>query len=180
MTDLAPLLDFDGAEAVLAAWCAGLAPDPDKLVWEWADEHVVLPAISAAEAGRYDSSGTPCLREILTNLSPSSPVISTTLMKGSQIGASQAGLALLMYIIAVGGGPALVVCPTIGMAELYWKQRLQPLLAECEPARAKVPVNSGKNSGNTLLLKTFPGGMVRLTGGNSASSLKSMPAKWAI
>lgn len=96
-----------------------------------------------------------------------SPVQSTILMKGSQIGASQAGLAFVLYIIAVGGGPAIVVCPTIAMAELYSKQRLDPLIVECDEARAKVPPNKGKNSGNTLRLKTFPGGMVRLTGGNT-------------
>lgn len=111
---------------------------------------MILPVISASEAGGYDSSRTLYLGEILTNLSVMSPVMSMILMKGSQIGASQAGLAFVLYIIAVGSGPAIVVCPTIAMAELYSKQRLDPLIAECEEARAKVPLNKVKNSGNTL------------------------------
>ncbi|MFD1301012.1 MULTISPECIES: phage terminase large subunit family protein [Methylobacterium] len=106
--------------------------------------------------------------------------MTTILMKGSQIGASQAGLVFLLYCIAVGGGPTLVVAPTIAMAELYSKQRLDPIIDGCAPARAKIPPNRGKNSGNTLRLKTFPDGMVRLTGANSANALKSMPAKNAI
>lgn len=73
-----------------------------------------------------------------------------------------------------------VVCLTIAMAELYSKQRLDPIIDGCAPARAKIPPNRGKNSGNTLRLKTFPGGMVRLTGANSANALKSMPAKNAL
>ncbi|GJE17251.1 MULTISPECIES: hypothetical protein [Methylobacterium] len=70
--DLSSLLGFDGAEAVIEAWCTGAAPDPRETVWEWADRdgNVILPAISAAEAGAYDSSRTPYLREILSNLPP--------------------------------------------------------------------------------------------------------------
>ncbi|KQO89669.1 hypothetical protein ASF36_22630 [Methylobacterium sp. Leaf90] len=105
--------------------------------------------------------------------------MTTILIKGSQIGASQAGLVFILYCIAVGG-PTLVVAPTIAMAELYSKQRLDPIIDGCAPARAKIPPNRGKNSGNTLRLKTFPGGMVRMTGANSANALKSMPAKNAI
>ncbi|MEE8629698.1 phage terminase large subunit family protein [Methylobacterium ajmalii] len=180
MNAIAPFAQFDGGRLIVEAWTKGIAPPPRELVWEWADHNVKLPKMSAAEGGDYDTGRTPYLREILTNLSPSSPVMSTILMKGSQIGASQAGLAFLLYVIAVAGGPALVVAPTIAMAELYSKSRLDPLIAECKEAAEKIPPNRGKNSGNTLRMKTFPGGMVRLTGANSANALKSMPVQWVL
>lgn len=177
MGDLVDLTQFPGAQEVLEAAYAGFALDPPQLAWEFANEHVVLSSEMAAEAGRYDIHRTPYLIELLTNLSSSSPVINTILMKGSQIGASQAGLAFLLYVIAIAGGPCLVVCPTTGMAELYSKQRLEPLIRNCEPAARKLPSNKGSESGNTILLKTFPGGILRLVGAGAVNPLKSMPAK---
>lgn len=180
MNAISPNAQFAGARQIVDSWCDGLAPDPVQTIDDWSDDHIILPAVGAAEAGPYSTARTPYLRELLQNLSPSSPVVTTILMKGAQLGASQAGLNLVGYIIAVGGGPAIVVCPTIGMAELYSKQRLGPMIKATKVLDDKIAVNSGKESGNTLLIKNFPGGMVRLTGGNSAAALKSMPAKWRI
>ncbi|KQP62152.1 phage terminase large subunit family protein [Methylobacterium sp. Leaf112] len=177
MTAVAKLERFPGSQDILDAWFKGMGLDPAELVWEWANRNVVLTSEMAAEAGRYDISRTPYLREILTNLSPSSPVVTTILMKGSQIGASQAGLAFLLYMIAVGGGPCLVVCPTVGAAELYSKQRLEPLIQNCEATKEKLPSNKGAAGGNTILLKVFPGGILRLVGAGAVNPLKSMPAK---
>lgn len=171
---------FDGAEQLFDAWCKGLAPDPDDTIDNWSDDNIILTSVGSAEAGPYSTARTPFLQELFLNLSPSSPVVTTILMKGAQLGASQLGLNFLGYIIAVGGGPAIVVCPTIGMAELYSKQRLGPMIAATKVLKDKIKANTGKQSGNTLLVKSFAGGMVRLTGGNSAASLKSMPAKWRL
>lgn len=177
MTAVAPLAPFAGYQDILDAWFAGMGLDPPELVWEWANRNVILSSEMAAEAGQYDIGRTPYLREILTNLSPSSPVVTTILMKGSQIGASQAGLAFILYMIAVAGGPMLVVCPTVGAAELYSKQRLEPLIQNCEATKKKLPSNKGAAGGNTILLKVFPGGILRLVGAGAVNPLKSMPAK---
>lgn len=172
---------FDGENEIVEAWIRGISPDPELTIDEWSDAgNIVLDSIGSAEAGTYSTARTPYLREIFENLSPSSPVVTSTLMKGAQLGASQAGLNVLGYHIDVGGGPAIVVLPTIGMAELYSKQRLGPMIAASPTLSQKITKNTGKESGNTLLLKTFPGGIVRLTGANSAPSLKSMPAKLRI
>ena len=37
------LTDFDGAAEILRAWGAGLRPDPDLTVSEWADRHRMRP-----------------------------------------------------------------------------------------------------------------------------------------
>jgi len=175
------ILPFDGETELVEAWIKGIQPDPNLTIEEWSDAgNIILDAKGSAEAGAYSTSRTPFFREIFQNLSPSSSVITSTLMKGAQLGASQAGLNVIGHHIDIGGGPAIVVLPTIGMAELYSKQRLGPMIAASPTLSKKITKNSGKESGNTLLLKTFPGGIVRLTGANSAPSLKSMPAKLRI
>lgn len=110
MNAIAPLADFAGAQDVIEAWFTGMGLDPPQLVWEWAEENLVLMPEMAAEPGPYSLKRTPFLREILTHLSPSSPVIGTILMKGSQVGASQAGLAFLVYLMVVAGGGRASSC----------------------------------------------------------------------
>lgn len=46
--------------------------------------------------------------------------------------------------------------------------------------KAKVHDVKAKDSGNTILQKSFPGGMLTLTGSNSASALASTPARYII
>jgi phage terminase large subunit GpA-like protein len=47
-----------------------LLPDPDLDVSEWADEYRTLSRVSAGEPGRWRTSRTPFLKEIMDCLSP--------------------------------------------------------------------------------------------------------------
>ena len=48
-----------------------------------------------------------------------------------------------------------------------------PMIRDSKPLKAKVHDVKAKDSGNTILQKSFPGGMLTLTGSNSASALAS-------
>ena len=61
---------FDGAADILRAWGAGLQPDPDLTVSEWADRHRMLSGRASAEPGRYRTARTPYMGEIMDRLSP--------------------------------------------------------------------------------------------------------------
>ncbi|MEI6536496.1 MAG: phage terminase large subunit family protein, partial [Verrucomicrobiaceae bacterium] len=67
-----------------------LTPDPAMTVAEWADNYRILSGRAAAEAGKYRTSRTPYMREIMENLSPSSPVERVVFMKAAQTGATEA------------------------------------------------------------------------------------------
>ncbi|MCA3699213.1 MAG: phage terminase large subunit family protein, partial [Brevundimonas sp.] len=82
---------FEGAEAVLRAWKAGLAPDPALTVSEWADRHRILSSRGASEAGPYRTARTPYMRGIMDVLSPRNPVQRVVFMKAAQVGATEAG-----------------------------------------------------------------------------------------
>ena len=45
------LTDFDGAAEILRTWRAGLTPDPDLTVSQWADRHRMLSGRASAEPG---------------------------------------------------------------------------------------------------------------------------------
>ena len=67
------MLEFDGAAEILRAWGAGLTPDPDLTVSEWADRHRMLSGRASAEPGRYRTARTPYMGEIMDRLSPGDP-----------------------------------------------------------------------------------------------------------
>jgi len=99
-------------------------------------------------------------------------------MKGAQLGATEAGNNWLGYIIDQAPGPALMVLPTVETAKRNSKQRVAPLIEESPALRAKVKDARRRDSGNTVLSKEFPSGILVMTGANSAIGLRSMPARY--
>lgn len=167
----------DGAAIYRDAFKEALRPDSPLTVDEWADAHRVLTSKASAEPGRWRTSRTPYLREILRCLSPSSSIRSVVFQKASQIGGSEAGFSWIGFLIHRSPAPTMLVQPTIELAELVSKQRLAPMIEACEVLRERIGDPRSRDSGNTLLSKEFPGGMLRLAGANSAASLRSLPIK---
>jgi len=118
------------------------------------------------------------VKEIMDCLSPSSPITDVWFMKGAQIGGTEAGNNWVGYIIDKAPGPMMFVEPTVDLAKRLSKQRLQPTIDETPVLRGKVKDSRSRDSGNTLLAKEFPGGVMILTGANSAAGLRSMPARY--
>lgn len=162
---------------VRRAFWGGFAPDPIQTVSEWADAHRVLSQKSSAEPGRYRTSRTPYVREIQDLLSTCSPVREVTWMAGAQIGKTETMNNWAGYIIDYAPAPTLLVQPTVDMAKRLSKQRLDPMIAESPRLKDKVADSRSRDSGSTMLSKDFPGGIMILTGANSAVGLRSTPIK---
>lgn len=168
----------DGALVYSSALLEGLAPPAATTVSEWADANRILSGKGAAEKGPWRTARTPYLKEPMDCLSPSSPVRRVVLMFGSQLGKTEVGLNWLGSIIDLWPGPALLVQPTLDMAKRLNRQRLEPLLRETPTLAQRIAPARSRDSGNTMFLKEFDGGMFVLAGANSASSLQSMPAAY--
>lgn len=163
---------------VCEEWIEGLRPDPDITVSEWADEFRFLPKKASAEPGRWRTMRTPYLREIMDCLSPQSRVERVVFMKGAQIGGTEIGFNWLGFIIHHCPGPVLMVQPTVEIAKRVSKQRLAPSIEETPVLRERVAEARSRDSGNTMFVKEFPGGLLILTGANSAVGLRSMPIRY--
>lgn len=172
------LRGFDGADQILAAWGDGLRPDPELTVSEWADRHRWLAARASAEPGRYRTARTPYLRDIMDALSPSHPCRRVVFMKAAQTGGTEAGNNWIGFVIHHAPGPMLAVQPTVEMAKRNSRQRIDPLIDESPVLRQRVKPARSRDAGNTMLSKDFPGGVLVLTGANSAVGLRSMPARY--
>src|SRR5512140_434788 len=166
-------------EAILrAAAAAGARPDPFLTISQWADKYRTLSQRASAEPGPWRTDRTPYLKEIMDCLSPSSPAERVVFMKGAQIGATECGNNWIGYIIHQAPGPMMAVQPTVEMAKRNSKQRIDPLIEESHALRELVKDPRSRDSGNTILAKEFPGGVLVMTGANSAVGLRSMAARY--
>ncbi|SET88386.1 phage terminase large subunit family protein [Oceanicella actignis] len=169
---------FDGAEALLRAWGRGLTPDPWLTVSEWADRHRWLSSRASAEPGRYRTERTPYMRAIMDALSPGHPAQRVVFQKAAQVGATEAGNNWIGFVIHHAPGPMLAVQPTVELAKRNSRQRIDPLIEESPALKERVRPARARDSGNTQLSKDFPGGVLVMTGANSAVGLRSMPARY--
>jgi phage terminase large subunit GpA-like protein len=163
---------------ILRHWRRGIRPDPDLTVSQWADAHRKLSSRASAEPGQYRTARTPYLREIMDALSPSHPAQRVTFMKAAQVGATEAGNNWIGFVIHHAPGPMLAVLPTLEMAKRTSRGRIDPLIEDSPALKEKVSPSRSRDAGNSMLSKEFPGGILVLTGANSATGLRSMPARY--
>jgi phage terminase large subunit GpA-like protein len=170
----------DGASIYRAAFLDGLRPDADLTVSQWADKYRILSSKASAEAGPWRTDRTPYLREIMDAMSASSAVQKVIFMAGAQLGKTESINNVVGYMISHAPGPALFVQPTIEMAKRLSKQRLESLISETPCLAARIAPARSRDSGNTMFSKEFPGGILLLTGANSATGLRSAPCRWVL
>ena len=162
----------------MGSFAQGFRPDPATTVSEWADANRVLSSISSSEPGKWRTERTPYLKEIMDCLSPSHPCERVVFMKGAQIGGTECGNNWLGFVICNAPGPMLIVNPTVETAKRNSKMRIAPAIENCPALREKVQDPRSRDSGNTVFIKEFPGGILVLTGANSAVGLRSMPIRY--
>jgi phage terminase large subunit GpA-like protein len=171
-------MDYEGAAEIERAWRDGLTPDPLLTVSEWSDRHRMLSSKASAEPGRWRTSRTPYLKAIMDCLSPLSAVERVVFMKAAQLGATEMGSNWIGYVIHHAPGPMMAVWPTVEMAKRNSKQRIDPLIEESAALSELIAPARSRDSGNTILAKEFRGGVLVMTGANSAVGLRSMPVRY--
>lgn len=168
----------NGRDVFETAYRAGWQADPRLSVSDWADTHRSLGSRAGHAATRWRTATTPYLKEIMDALGPRSPARRVVFMKGSQVGGTEAGNNWLGFIMHHSPGAILVVRPTVDEARRFSRQRLDPMIATTPVLRELVTEARSRDGGNSLLIKEFPGGVLFLTGSNSATGVKSMPIRW--
>lgn len=163
--------------AAIAKSIQGFIPPEDLTVAEWADKYRRLPPDSAAEAGPWRTSRTPYLKEPMEAFTD--PKIERIIMAAaSQVGKSELELNIIAYIIAQDPGSILYIHPTLDDARKFSRLRVTPMIRDNKMLRDRVSMVKG--AGNTVLQKSFPGGMLTLVGTNSPSGLASTPSRYVI
>jgi phage terminase large subunit GpA-like protein len=101
-------------------------------------------------------------------------------IKGSQLGATESGFNWIGYSIDVVPCAIMYLMPTIDTMERNVKARIDPMISSTPRLNEKVGMKRSRDGGNTLKQKDYPGGVLYLSGANSAASLASIPVRFVI
>lgn len=140
-------------------------------VSQWADQYRYLSRESSAEPGPWRTDRTPYLRGIMDAISDPT-VERVVFMKCARIGGTECGQNMLGYYMAHDPSPILVVQPTVENAQGWSKEQLAPMLRDTPVLRRLVRDPRARDSGNTILQKLFPGGIMTAVGANSGAGLR--------
>ena len=178
MTPMTRAEEIRNLNATLSRAVRGFEPPEDLTVDEWADRYRRLSPESSAEAGPWRTDRTPYLREPMAAFTDPK-VRKVVMVAGSQIGKTEMELNCLAYLMDQDPGTVIFVHPTIEDAKKFSRLRISPMIRDCPRLRRKVHgVRDTKDVSKTVLQKSFPGGMLMLTGSNVASALASTPARY--
>jgi phage terminase large subunit GpA-like protein len=164
------------AECLDIIWRAA-APRRALTVSAWADQHRELTGKQASERGRYRTSRTPFLREIMDCLSASSRVTDVVVKKSSQVGVTELTVNWLGYTMEHAPAPAMVLMPTLEARDAWKVQKLNPLLTDTPIIRDLLGGLRSRDAANRQDLIDFPGGVLFLAGGNSPNSYAQRSVK---
>lgn len=155
----------------------GMIPPDDLTVTQWAEKRRRLSAESAAEPGPWRTERTPYLKEVMDSFTD--PKVNHIVMvAASQVGKSEFLNNAIGYIIDEDPGSILFIHPTTIDAKEYSKLRIAPMIRDCPTLKKKVSDPKSRDSGNTILQKTYPGGILTLCGSTEAHALASKPIRY--
>ena len=158
---------------------ASMKPPAALTVSEWADKYRRLSPESSAETGPWRTRRTPYLKEVMDSFND--PKIRHIVMvAASQVGKSEALNNMIGYIIAQDPGSILLIEPTNGDAKEYSKLRIAPMIRDCSLLRKRVAQTLRGDTGNTILQKSYPGGILTMCGSTEAHALASKPIRYVI
>ena len=162
--------------AYLANLFEGLTAEQVRLrVSEWAREHRYLPAELTVKPGNYDPDYTPYLVEIMDRLSANDPTRKLVVMKGAQICFTTGVLEnFIGYTIAHDPSGFLYISADAELTKIGMELKVDRMLHFSGlKGLLGAADGSSKRSGDTAMLKEFPGGFLMAAGAKSPGKLRS-------
>lgn len=152
-----------------------LRPKEPLTVSEWADRFMVLPA-GSNESGHFSTDNAPYQKAIMDAVADPE-VREVSVMSSAQVGKTTVLLCVIGYYIQYEPSTMLMVLPTLNLSERFSKTRLAAMISDIPELSERVAPVKTRDSNNTILFKSYPGGHIVLAGANSPASLSSMPIR---
>jgi len=145
-----------------------------------AAEHLILSPEYSATTGPVDLEKYPYLTEPLDRLGADDPCRVEVFRGCIQGGKTVLAMGMLTNIVVQSPGPTLFVTATDGLANNFSKKRLDLMIRDSPALHARVAEDKGRSKDNTIMLKRFPGGDIKLVGAQSASGLISDTCRYVV
>lgn len=149
---------------------------PPRLISSWVDGRRVMPS-NTPFPGPWENARTPFGIEIADNMAPFSPVHTTSVMKGAQLGLTAWAENVVGYWMDPMPTEVLYVSATDELLEKWATKRLEPLIDSIGMrskifAQADIGAKS-RRTGDKMLSKEYIGGTLNMASAQSASGLRS-------
>ncbi len=152
------------------AW-SHFAPPPDISISEWAKRYRILAEGTSPRPGLFRPEKFQI--EIM-DVFRDRNVHQVVVQKSTQLGITDAVLFnVIGYYIHCDPKPMIYVQPTSDNAKDKGKKVITPMIRACPVLAERVLPATSRRAGNTLKLKEFPGGFLKLAGANAGSDLRS-------
>jgi phage terminase large subunit GpA-like protein len=161
--------------ALAKAWSLW-TPPPRLNPSEWIEQEFVLPQDESATPGRYKFTRHAFLKEIADSfVDPECEDV--IVRKCAQVGWTTLFVGIVGYFIATDPGRTLVVQPTENEAEIWSKDRFDPIARATPAISSKIRPTKSRDANNKILHKKYAGGALKMVGATSPTGLASYPAK---
>ena len=165
------------AQALLTKLLRSMKPPDNLTVSQWSDKRRRLSPESSAEPGPWRTKRTPYLKEPMDAFTDPK-IRRIVFVSSSQIGKSEYLNNCIGYIVDEDPGSILFVHPTTIDAKEYSKLRIAPMFRDCPSISDKVAAPKSRDSANTILQKSYPGGLLTMCGSTEAHALASKPIRY--
>lgn len=167
--------------SLASAFAAGLRPEPDITVSEWADKYRIV-AKPSPEPGPWRTSRVPYAREIMDRLSPSDPCEIVVLMKAAQGAGTEIGLNAVGCWAHRYPDSTMIVQPTVDLAKKFSRIRFDRIVEATPVLREIFQGPRTRAAASSVFLKEFGPGRDSLifTGANSEVGLRSYPSRFGV
>lgn len=119
--------------------------------------------MASSRPGPYDPALVPYLREIVDSIRPVTPTTPlanrprlVVLVKGTQIGATDAALNIWLYHALTNPGPDAIMLPSVELARRLSKDKIQPMIDYSDALRAIISEKTSE-----IRYKKYPDGSLR-------------------
>lgn len=145
---------------------------PRLTLSEWADEYGRL-----SDGQRWDTSVVPYLREPM-DATTDRHVREVVIAKAARVGYTEGVMGQRVgYDIHQDPERILIVMPTHDDAKDWSQKQLRKMIDSAPVLRDIVPEARGRDSGNTITDKVFPGGSITIRGAHSPKGLRRHTAR---
>lgn len=146
-------------------------------VSQCAEAYRVMPKGTSARPGAWR---TESYQREMMDVFDDPNVHKIVVVKPTQIGWSEILNNVILKGVVLDPKPMLLVQPSLDDAKGYSKKRIAPMIEATPAMKARIQRQVSRRSGNSLLLKEFPGGFLKITGANSGKGLRSDAVPWVL